>query len=297
MLLRQLDCFAEVVDAESFTRAAARCHISQPAMSQQIKALEQELGCELVHRAGKTFAVTPAGELVHAAAHDVRRRIDRLKLDLEREREGERGGKALTVGYLNRYEGWEVQSAVAAFTLRHPEVTVSAVGGSHEGLYELLMSGGVHMAFSDRRRELSDEFVNEYLLTLFTSIEVSEANPLAAYDEVAVSQLAEVPCILIARPEQRAAERNYYRDVLNFPCPFVFATSRDEAHMMVAGNRGFLPVESREPRAATGSVIKRVPLVNASGQLRRDYYAFWLKRRTNWLVKEFARILADLIAG
>lgn len=295
MLLRQLEYFAAVVETESFTKAAQRCHISQSAISQQVKALEQELGSELLHREGRRFSLTPAGEIALNASRDITRRVQRMRFDLEHE--GEAGGHSLTVGYLDRYEGWEVQGAVAAFTLRHPEIAVTTRAGSHDDLYELLMSGEVNMAFNDRRRALSDEFVNELLLTLFTSIEISEANPLAARHEVAVSELAETPCILIARGDQRVVERDYYRNVLNFPCPFIFAANREEAHMMVAGNRGFLPLETRSAGAAGGGVIKHIPLVNASGQLQREYYAFWPKRRTNWLVKEFTRILHDLISG
>lgn len=201
----------------------------------------------------------------------------------------------LRVGYLNRYDGWEVSSAIAAFTLRHPQISVEAHGGTHEDLYELLKSGSIDVAFNDRRRELSDAFANEHLMTCYTVVEISEANPLAAQDTIMVSQLADTPCILIAPPEQRASERDYYKNVLNFPCPFVFAASLEEAHLMVAGNRGFLPLEERRAKAAEGTVIKHIPLANASGQLMRDYYAFWPLKRSSWIVKEFARMLKDIM--
>lgn len=294
MLLKQLEYFSAVVEASSFTKAAQRCYISQSAMSQQVKALEEEVGTELLERHGRSFSITPAGEIVLAAARDVAKRLDTMRFELEHLEDNNR--HELHVGYLNRYDGWEVPSAIAAFTLRHPQVSVTTVGGSHEDLYELLTTGGIDIAFSDRRRELSDEYMNEHLMTCYTVIEVSEANPLASREHVAVSQLTDTPCILIANGEQRSAERDYYRNVLNFPCPFLFAGSLEEAHMMVAGNRGFLPLETREEkRCSTGTIIKRVPLVNATGQLQRDYYAFWPKARSNWIVTEFARILKGLL--
>lgn len=293
MLLRQLELFAAVVDCGSFTGAARRLHVSQSAVSQQVKSLEADLGAELLHRTGRSFALTPAGEAALSGARDLLDRAARLRLDVERAAGG--GRRALRVGYLSRYDGWEVQGAVAAFALRHPEVTVDAVAGSHEDLYEMLFTGEVDLAFSDRRRTLSDTAVNEHLVTLYTVVEVSEANPLAAQERVAVSELGDTPCILVAPKERRAAERAYYRDVLNFPCPFVFASTLEEAHMMVAGNRGFLPVETRGPASAAGSIVKRIPLVAAQGQLEREYYAFWPVERTDWAVKEFARILKGLL--
>lgn len=294
MLLRQLEYYAAVIECGSFTRAAKRCHVSQSAISQQVKALEADLGAELVHREGKRFAPTPIGESVASAARDILDRVARLRFEVEHAA-GDKT-RSLTVGYLDRFEGWELRSAVAAFTLRHPSVTVSAVRGSHEDLYEMMRSGQVDLAFSDRRRELSDEFVNEHLMTCYTVVEVSEANPLAHREEIAVSQLGDTPCILVARGEARAAERSYYRDVLSFPCPFLFASSLEEAHLMVAGNRGFLPLEERTRGGAVGSIVKRIPLMGPVGQLTRDYYAFWLVDRTSWATKEFARILHELLA-
>ena len=61
MELRQIEYFCAVVDTGSFTRAAERCLVSQSAVSQQVKALEDEFGFELLHRRGRSFDVTPAG--------------------------------------------------------------------------------------------------------------------------------------------------------------------------------------------------------------------------------------------
>lgn len=295
MHTKQLEYFVSVVECNSFTQAAKRCYVSQSAVSQQIRALEDELGHTLLERQGKRFTLTPAGEYTLIAAREMLQRADTLRFDLEHL--DDEGVHELNVGYVSRYEGWEIPSAVAAFTVRHPSIHVSAHSGSHEGLYGMLLNGTIDIAFNDRRRELSDEFVNEHLMTCYTVAEISEANPLSHQHDIAVSQLADTPCILISTGEQRAAERDYYQHALNFPSPFLFASSLEEAHLMVAGNRGFLPLEVREPAEASGGVIKHVPLVNAAGQLKRDYYAFWLERRTSWVVKEFAQILRDLFNG
>lgn len=67
--------------------------------------------------------------------------------------------------------------------------------------------------------------------------------------------------------------------------------------MMVAGNRGFMPVETREQTGRTGSAIRRIPLVGQGGQLKSEYYCYWPKDRTNRLVEEFADILAGMFGG
>ena len=61
-MLNQVRYFQAVVRLGSFTEAAEECHISQSAISQQIKTLEQELGIQLIERRNRKFELTPAGE-------------------------------------------------------------------------------------------------------------------------------------------------------------------------------------------------------------------------------------------
>ena len=67
--------------------------------------------------------------------------------------------------------------------------------------------------------------------------------------------------------------------------------------MMVAGNRGFMPLETREQTSRAGSAIRRIPLVGQAGQLKSEYYCYWPRDRSNKLIEEFADILAGLFEG
>src|SRR5712691_11223992 len=62
MNLRQLQYCVAVVDTASFTKAAQRLHVSQPGLSQQIRALEAELGGKLIERLPRGIRLTPAGK-------------------------------------------------------------------------------------------------------------------------------------------------------------------------------------------------------------------------------------------
>lgn len=295
MELRQIQYFCAVVEAGSFTRAAEGLLVSQSAVSQQVKALEAELGFPLLRRHGRSFDVTPAGELFARKAAGLLEQLENLRYEAEGVANG--WATTLSVGYLNRYEGWEVQAAVTAFCARHPHIPVHATAGSHDTLYHLMLRHDVDVLFSDRRRALSDAFVNRHLLDGWQYVEVSEASPVAWAEELTVAELAQLPCILIAAEDQEDVERAHYRDVLGFRSEFLFARSREEGRMMVAGNRGFMPVETREQTGRTGSAIRRIPLVGQGGQLKSEYYCYWPKDRANRLVEEFADILAGMFGG
>jgi DNA-binding transcriptional LysR family regulator len=71
MDVRQLEMFRAVVDAGSFTGAAQRLHVSQSAISRQLKLLEEELGTLLLHRTGRGVAVTPEGMILLATANRI----------------------------------------------------------------------------------------------------------------------------------------------------------------------------------------------------------------------------------
>src|SRR2546425_13060128 len=71
MTLRQLEVFLAIARVRTFRRAAEALHTSQPALSQHIRELEQELGTRLLDRLGRSVAPTDAGRLLAEHAHRV----------------------------------------------------------------------------------------------------------------------------------------------------------------------------------------------------------------------------------
>src|SRR2546423_960589 len=83
MELRQLRYVVAVADHLHFTRAAASLHVAQPALSQQVRRLERELGLELFTRTSRTVALTDAGEAVVARARRVLGEVDAIEEGLD----------------------------------------------------------------------------------------------------------------------------------------------------------------------------------------------------------------------
>lgn len=84
MLLRQMRYFVAVADCRSFTEAAEQCYISQSAISQQIRALEADLGVELIHRENRRFSLTPAGEYFYRQSKGLLGQVEAVRRETVR---------------------------------------------------------------------------------------------------------------------------------------------------------------------------------------------------------------------
>jgi LysR family nitrogen assimilation transcriptional regulator len=78
MQFRQLRYYVKIVDAGSFSRAAALIHIAQPALSQQIAELEARLGVSLLQRSARGVRPTAAGEILYREAFAILKQLDQL---------------------------------------------------------------------------------------------------------------------------------------------------------------------------------------------------------------------------
>lgn len=221
MLLRQMRYFVAVVEADSFTEAAAQCFISQSAISQQMRALEQELGVPLFIRGNRRFSLTPAGEYFYSQCKPLLAQADALVR--ETRRLGEDNDLSLRIGYLRCYGGLELHQAIAEFSALYPEVHLSIENGTHEALYDLLRLGEVDLILSDQRRAFSDVYENLVLAQGSILVELSANHPLSNSDSVAQEALSALPCILIADKSQADNERSYYQNTLGFGPSFLFA--------------------------------------------------------------------------
>ena len=285
--------FIAVVECNSFTEAAEQCYISQSAISQQIRSLEKELGVELIHRENRRFTLTPAGEYFYEQSkgilnevEDIRRETFRIGKDKEME---------LKIGYLRCYSGQELHQAVAEFSRLYPEVSIHIVNGTHEELYDLLRFGGADLVLTDQRRAFSDKYANFQLLKCGCYAELSVRSPLAEQESVTMEELKRQACILISSREQQNIEEDYYKNTLGFGGRFLFAENLEEGRLMVAGNRGFLPVERVGTLPPCGTGVKRLPVMEQGQQLKRNYCLFWVKENASYYIEEFAEILRKLL--
>lgn len=293
-MFQQMQYFIAIVNKHSFTQAAVDCHISQSAISQQLKELESRLGVKLLDRRGRSFEVTAAGQYFYTHSQSIL--ADVAQLVDQTVKIAQPDTVELHVGYLRSFGTTEFLQTVAQFSKTFPQVTVKITSGTHEDLYDLLRTDQVALNFSDQRRALSNEFHNEFLTASDFMVAVNQGLPIAT-DQIESKELVDLPCILIVEgPQQAASEAAYYREILGVQGDFVQAKNYDEAQMLIAANQGYLITNRRTQGQLDHDIVRLIPLVKGGRQLRQQYYAYWKADNSGYYIESFAELLKQNFA-
>ena len=288
LLLKQLKYYTEVITCQSFTDAAEKCGISQSAMSQQIRALEENLDTELIRRGNRKFFMTPAGEYFYRRGLVLLDEAGRLKK--ETAQIGRQMNQCLRVGYLKYLHATELCRAAAILSEKYPAMELETAAGYTEELIDMLCFGGTDVILcSQRPGDLQDvEYIPLTKGRFF--IEISERSPLCALDYVNVEELRRIPCIIAAPDDQRERQRDDCVNMLGLQDNIIFADTPEEARFLAAWDKGFLLTEETGERPGQDDIpLRSIPLC-ANGK-QREYIVCWRKDREDEYIREFAEIL------
>ncbi len=291
MLLRQIEYFQSVIENGNFYEAAEQCHVSQSAISQQIKKLEDELDVKLLDRHNRTFSLTPAGEHFYRKSLVITGDIEHMIRETKRIAAND--NQVLKIGYYKGYTGNELSEAISLFSEKYPAIDVQVIVGSHEELYHAMEDGKVDLALNDQRRAFSGAYNNIVLAESSLYIEVSAKNPLSKLPSLEVTDLKNIPCILMMNQSGQKEEQEYYETIIGLRGEFLFADTMQEARLKIVTGQGYLPVDVIGEQTWFDTTVSRIPLVRNGDPIKKTYCAFWKKTLSNGYLKEFADILKD----
>lgn len=142
--LQQVRCFCAAAELGSFTAAADRLRVSQPAVAEQIRKLEQALSVPLFVRAGRGVVLTEAG---HAFAGHATRTLAAIEDAAASvgELTSLQGG-TVAIGAFSAPSAWRLEEVIAAFLARHPRMTVRLVGRNSSVAAERVRRGELEAA-------------------------------------------------------------------------------------------------------------------------------------------------------
>jgi LysR family transcriptional regulator, transcription activator of glutamate synthase operon len=294
MDLRQLRFLVALAEERHFTRAAEREHIAQPALSQQIRKLEEEVGVALVERTTRSVSITEAGEMLIARARRILSECDAAHAELEALR-GMLTGH-VSVGAMHTMGPVDVSLALAIFHQRHPGVELTVLEQSSEELAEMLRDDVLDLAYLSVTERIEShglglhQLVSEELVVI-----LPRSHPLAKQSGVRMRELAGEQFISYR-------EGSRLRELLNRAAreaefdPQVMLESNESRRIrrLVARGMGvaILPRSDTEGAGADLAVVKL-----DQPPLTRDITLAWRQgRRHPPAVAEFIELSRDLFS-
>jgi LysR family hydrogen peroxide-inducible transcriptional activator len=194
MELHQLRYFVAVAQTGNFSRAAERCHVSQPALSQQILKLERRLGQPLFHRLGRRAVLTDAGRLLLERATVILATLEDAEARLRATSDPE-GGR-LAIGVIPTIAPYLLPSTLEGFVRRYPKVELVVREDLTAHLVPAVVEGELDLAIV--ALPIVDEHLeSEPLLAEPLWLALTPGHPLARRKRIILEDLAEERFILL----------------------------------------------------------------------------------------------------
>ena len=285
MELRHLRYFVTVAEELNISRASARLRISQPAVSRQLRDLEEELRVALFNREKHGLKLTPAGQAFLAHARDLLRRSgDAVK---QMAAFGEQSKETLTVGYIAPILSGMLTPGLRSFSQSHPQTEVALREMTPGEQVKALRAGRIDLALlGNPCAELDREFTMTVLTRIPFQAVLPDNHLLALRKRIALSELEGEP--FIGFSEETFPGRN---DAICAGCQSAGFTPRFRQHVenlsallaLVAAGKGvtLAPAEVSQlahPQAVFIPLKPPAPSVVSAAAQRKD--------DTNPLLKE-----------
>ena len=193
MLSNKLYTFLEVAESASASVAAKKLNLTQPAVSQQLRALEQELGTKLYVRSEKGIILTNTGEIGFKYAN----RIDNLYKSMQEELKNEKSqSHKLVIGVTQTIEFSIVSEILAEFCTQNKGTHIKIISDTIKNLYTKLKLYEVDLIIVNGNASLDNRFNRILLSTDYLVYVVGKDDPLANKSMISMSKLREQSLIL-----------------------------------------------------------------------------------------------------
>jgi LysR family hydrogen peroxide-inducible transcriptional activator len=194
MELHQLRYFVAVAESGGFSKAAGRCYVAQPSLSQQIKKLEQELGQKLFERLGRTTVLTEAGRALLPRARLILREAGDIKSGITEDLGS--GTGRLSVGLIPTIAPYILPGVLKRFYESFPKAQINVNENLTERLTKSLAALDIELAVMSL--PIDDKLIKtEPLFEDPLVLAISPAHELAGSEDVAIEDLREIPFIAL----------------------------------------------------------------------------------------------------
>jgi DNA-binding transcriptional LysR family regulator len=274
-----LRIFVMVAEKQSFSEAARSLYLTQPAVTHQIKNLENYYGAPLFKRESNTVLLTPVGQILYKYAKRFAKLDDELMAEIENSTGRLRGD--LVIGACTMVGGHLIPDLVKEFCETHPEVNFSIDIGNCPAVIDKLLKGTIDVGLIGDKaahRDLAVEELLEHTLFLVSSPDYVSVDGGA----VSLKDLTEMKLLLRevgvgTRVRFEALISQHGMNLRNFQ--IITVSGSDEViKMMVKNGVGvsFLPRKAIERELEIGDLKK---LALQEGELRHKFYLVYRKQK------------------
>lgn len=191
---KRLRYFVQIVDSGSITRAAAAAGIAQPALSQQLAVLENELKVKLLERSVSGVTPTRAGQVLYTRAQQILRQYEDLRAAVHKEVEPLSG--AVSLGMSPTMVPRFALTLIERVCTQHPEMHLQIREEGSAVLHDLLLTGRIELSISPTRPDndvlIGEEILSEPVILMYP----------AEWDlkDATLQQLADLPWVVPRKP-------------------------------------------------------------------------------------------------
>lgn len=257
--------FLAVVREGSFSAAAKTMYVSQTAISQQIAALEKELGCALFHRLSTGAVLTDQGEQFLPYAE----RLTRIELEVQDAFANANRISAIHIGYNGPLEKELIIDAYLKLHPQHPDLVIHPLYLSLNAMSDALYRGQCDLALTLPGEIEQKGCHQEILLDVPMIAAVSLASPLAQREVLSLTELRAYPLILLSPDKSRNARgriHDWAQELGFAQQDIIYADSADIQGLMVSLNLGISFFPAHDTSYLKG--VKLIPLTQDIGHHR-----------------------------
>ncbi|MCW3013916.1 MAG: LysR family transcriptional regulator [Solirubrobacterales bacterium] len=275
MELRQLRYLVAIVDHGGFTAAADVLHVAQPALSQQMRRLEAEVGLPLLRRAPKGVTPTEAGALLLARARRVLAETDAARAELD-ELQGLLRGRVV-LGAMGSLGPVDLPALLATFHAEHPQVTLEVKEEPTVELVRLLVADEVDLAFATRQPALPAGVAEQVMAHEDLVLVVGPDHPLARRrTPIRLGVLAQDPWIAFKGGTGLRQAMDAATAAAGVRPHVAFASNElDRVLALVARGLGVSVV----PRSTADAAREPIAILDVAPRLRREIVLLWREDR------------------
>ena len=198
MELRYLLYFVTVAEQQSFTRAAEKLRIAQPAISQQIRTLEEELEVKLLLRTKRSVRLTAVGQIFLREAKDILNRVEQSRTRARLAAQGATG--TLSIGCFGWTASLFLPELIHAYRTRYPAVRITLNEQLPREQLEALEAGRIDVGFTrSLPKNKASRFLQERVYRDRVVAALPARHPLAGSREISLEQLADEDWVFLSR--------------------------------------------------------------------------------------------------